>query len=182
MEIVLDELKYPTGKFKWPKEISADEIKNWIDVIEKFPSLLKNEVENLSDAELALVYRPDGWNIRMVVHHCADSHSNAFARFKLALTEDKPTIKPYIESLWATLPDVTEAPIEWSLQILEGLHKRWNVLLRSLSVTDLQKVFIHPDHGRELKLESVIALYAWHCNHHLAHVKQAKKFNGNFNG
>lgn len=179
-ETALEELKYPIGKFKWPKEISAEDLNSWIAAIENFPAALKAEVENLSDEELNLIYRPEGWNIRQVVHHCADSHTNAFTRFKLALTEDKPIIKPYLESLWAQLPDVTHAKIEWSLQILEGLHKRWIVLLRSMNETDFKKVFVHPEHGRELKLESVTALYAWHCNHHLAHVKQAKKYNGNF--
>ena len=180
MEIILEELKYPIGKFNWPKEVSNAELKIWMDAIESFPARLKSEVENLTDEELSMIYRPDGWNIRQVVHHCADSHSNAFTRFKLTLTEDKPTIKPYHENLWALLPDVTVTPIEWSLQMLEGLHKRWNILLRNLSVTDLQRAYIHPDHGRELKLESVVALYAWHSNHHLAHVQQAKKCNGKF--
>ncbi len=177
----IEELKYPTGKFKWPTHVSTDSINECISVIENFHALLKTEVENLSDEKLSLIYRPDGWNIQQVVHHCADSHSNAFTRFKLALTEDKPTIKPYLEALWANLSDVTNAPIGWSLEILGGTHKRWVMLMRKMNEADWKKSFIHPEHGRELKLESVVALYAWHCNHHLAHVKQALKYNGKFN-
>ncbi|GDX51708.1 putative metal-dependent hydrolase [Bacteroidota bacterium] len=180
MKIAIEELKYPTGKFNWPKEINKELITEWINDIEKFPALLKSEVENLNDEELAFIYRPEGWNIRQVVHHCADSHSNAFARFKLALTEEKPIIKPYLENLWSQLPDVTNAPVEWSFEILIGLHKRWVLLMRNMSNDDWKKCFVHPEHGRELKLESTVALYAWHCNHHLSHVKQAKNFSGKF--
>ncbi len=180
METTIENLKYPIGKFNWPKEINADLITECISVIEKFPSHIKSETENLTNEELAYIYRPEGWNIRQVVHHCADSHSNAFTRFKLALTEDKPTIKPYLENLWALLPDVTNAPIEWSLEIIDGLHKRWVLLMRNMNDEDWKNCFIHPEHSRELKLESVVALYAWHCRHHLAHVKQALKFKGKF--
>ncbi len=176
----LEELKYPIGKFKWPKEVSVISISEYISVIEKFPALLKSEVEKLSEEELLFIYRPEGWNIRQVVHHCADSHSNAFTRFKLALTEDMPSIKPYLENLWAQLPDVINAPIEWSLEILDGTHKRWVMLMQNMDSANWKKSFIHPEHNRELKLESVASLYAWHCNHHLEHVKQAKNFKGKF--
>lgn len=180
METSIEELKYPIGKFNWPKEINDDLITDCINTIEKFPFDLKTETEKLTDKELAFIYRPEGWNIRQVVHHCADSHAHAFTRFKLALTEDKPTIKPYLENLWAQLPDVTNAPIEWSFDIIDGIHKRWVFLMRTMNDNDWKKSFIHPEHDRELKLESVVSLYAWHCNHHLAHVKQALNFTGKF--
>lgn len=180
METTIEALKYPIGKFNWPKEINTDVISDCIGVIENFPSLIKTETEKLNLEELAFIYRPGGWNIRQVVHHCADSHSHAFTRFRLALTEEKPTIKPYLESLWANLPDVTKAPIQWSFEILDGTHRRWVLLMQNMNDKDWEKSFIHPEHGRELKLESVVALYAWHCKHHLAHVKQALKFKGEF--
>ncbi len=180
MKMSLDELKYPIGKFNWPKEITADGIKDCINTIKNFPDLLKTEVDKLKSEELAYIYRPEGWSIQQVVHHCADSHSNAFTRFKLTITEDKPTIKPYLENLWAQLPDVTEAPIEWSLSILNGLHNRWVLLLKNMTNGQWKRVFIHPEHRREITLESAVYLYAWHCNHHLAHVIQAKKFKDNF--
>lgn len=132
---------------------------------------LKNSVIK----KLALHYRPEGWTIRQVVHHCADSHSNAFTRFKLALTEENPSIKPYKENLWAELPDVTTAPVDWSLKIIANIHKRWVVLLKSMSIADFERTYFHPESNRVWKLFEVLALYAWHCNHHLAHVKQAKK-------
>jgi hypothetical protein len=171
----IEQMKYPIGKFKMPDIVTSDIIEKFISVIESFPARLKAEVENLTDGQLDTPYRPDGWTIRQVVNHCADSHMNGLARHKLLLTEDKPVIKPYLENRWAELADSKSMPIEPALQILDGVHKRWTVLLKSLSQDDLKRIYIHPEHGKEFQLEESIALYAWHCSHHLAHITELKK-------
>ncbi|MFY0598855.1 MAG: putative metal-dependent hydrolase [Cyclobacteriaceae bacterium] len=173
----METLKYPVGRFNFPAEFTTEEINQWIADIASFPSLLKAEISNLSAEQLEWKYRPNGWSIRQVVHHCADSHINSQMRFKLALTEAKPTIKPYEEHLWAELPDM-QSPIEWSLDLLDNLHKRWTVLLESLSQEDLMKEYVHPEHGKVFNLGQTISMYSWHCRHHLAHVKQAKEAQG----
>ncbi|MEP0367096.1 MAG: YfiT family bacillithiol transferase [Cyclobacteriaceae bacterium] len=175
----MEALKYPIGKLDLPSSIHLPDVKNWIKDIENFPDLLRYEVESLTLDQLEWKYRPEGWCIRQVVHHCADSHINSQMRFKLTLTEDKPTIKPYAEALWAQLPDMT-APIQWSLDLLDVLHKRWVVLLESLTEEDLKKEYVHPEHGRVFNLCQTVALYSWHCRHHLAHVKQAKAAKGSY--
>ncbi|MEE9439681.1 MAG: putative metal-dependent hydrolase [Saprospiraceae bacterium] len=169
-----DKLKYPIGKYN-PGKISMDKLEEWIDGIEKFPSLLRKTVKGLNEKELLKTYRPEGWNIRQLVHHLADSHMNSFIRFKLALTEDCPTIKPYEESNWATFPDANKQPIESSLLILEGLHSRWTTLLKNMSVTDFSKSFLHPEHKISTDLASTVGMYEWHGKHHLEHIKIAKK-------
>ncbi|XOV94438.1 MAG: YfiT family bacillithiol transferase [Bacteroidota bacterium] len=176
----LNSLKYPAGRFSWPKQISQSDITEWIQEIEAFPALLKEEVQGLTESELNWRYRPDGWNIRQVVHHVADSHFNSLVRFKLALTEDTPTIKPYEEAKWAELAD-SQGPIESSLAILNGLHERWAILLKSLTEKDLKATYFHPEQNATRALDETIALYAWHCRHHLAHVKQAKDSEGKYN-
>lgn len=178
--IDIEKLKYPIGGFSWPKQIAESELNQWISEIEAFPSLLSKEVDGLPSAKLDWRYRPDGWTIRQVIHHCADSHFNSFVRFKLALTEDNPTIKPYEEALWAKLPDSLGA-IDTSLSILDGLHKRWCLLLRSLDKKSLEATYFHPEQQASRQLDETIALYAWHCNHHLAHVRQAKESQGRHN-
>lgn len=174
----VDRLRYPVGKYRRPEGLSTSNLQEYIEVISQYPALVRQEVTGLTDEELKWTYRPDGWNIRQVVHHTADSHMNAFVRFKLALTESTPAIKPYLEHLWAKLPDTTDVAVEASLKILEGLHLRWSTLLRSLSDADFQKKYFHPEQKKEVALLDVVALYAWHCKHHLAHVQQAKKYRG----
>jgi hypothetical protein len=174
MQANIEELKYPIGKFQTPKSIDNNQIEEWIKTIERFPEKLSHEVLNLTQAELKKQYRPNGWTIRQVVNHCADSHMNSLIRFKLALTEDIPTIKPYFEDLWAELPDSNAFPVGSSLKLLEGLHERWAFLLRSLSDQDLERQFKHPESGELISLKINIGIYAWHCEHHLAHVKNAK--------
>jgi len=169
----IEDLKYPIGKCNKPETSSEGDIKNWIADIEQFPNRLNKLVPYLSASELNYTYRPEGWNIKQVVHHCADSHMNSFIRFKLCLTEELPTIKPFEENKWAELPDATEAEISTSLMLIEGLHARWTMLLKSLSASDLSKQYIHPDKAQPLSLSDSIAIYSWHCNHHLAHIKQA---------
>jgi uncharacterized damage-inducible protein DinB len=175
--MILEQLKYPIGTYKKPAVLTPEIISTYIAVIEDFPSKLKIEVETLSDEQLDVPYRPGGWTIRQLVNHCADSHMNALVRFKLALTEDNPTIKPYREDLWAELADSKSMPIGPALEILDGLHKRWSILLKSLTSEDYNKKYIHPDKGRAVPLDETIGLYAWHCNHHLAHITTLKKSN-----
>ncbi|GGH19301.1 YfiT family bacillithiol transferase [Paenibacillus segetis] len=163
--------KYPIGQFECPATITFDEITNWIDEIRGLPSRLIEVVRHLSDQKLDCPYREHGWTIRQVVHHIADSHMNAYIRFKLALTEDNPTIKPYDQNEWANLSD-NKLPIEGSLQIIESLHERWSYLLRSLTDDQLKRTFHHPDSGL-VTLEKNIGIYAWHGNHHLAHIQNA---------
>ncbi len=174
----LEQLKYPIGRFTKPEAFTPEFLEKAIATIESFPEKLKKETQNLSEEQLDTPYRENGWTIKQVVHHCADSHINSIIRFKLALTEDKPTIRPYFEDRFAELTDSKNFPIEASLQMLEGTHKRWVALLKSLSEEDLQKTFIHPEHNREFSLELNIAIYAWHCEHHLAHITVLKNKKG----
>lgn len=167
-------LKYPIGEFVKPNIISNEILDEWINTIENFPKVLSSEIENLSAKELGYKYRLNGWNIKQIVHHCADSHMNSFIRFKLALTEDNPTIRPYFEDRWTELDDCKNTPIEHSLKILDGLHTRWTLLLKSLSRVQLDRTFIHPEGNKEISLKENIGIYAWHCNHHLEHIRKAK--------
>jgi hypothetical protein len=170
-------LKYPIGKYKRPESITSADLKSCIDVMETFPVKLRKETEHLSDQQLDNPYRPEGWTIRQVVHHCADSHMNSFIRFKLALTEDTPTIKTYEEDRWAELPDGKRLPIQSSLDILTGLHIRWVVLLKSFTEKEWKTPFMHPQLKRTILLEEATVLYTWHCRHHLAHITELKKRN-----
>lgn len=173
-----DKLRYPIGTFQKPFPITPEIIQIYQRDIESFPQRLKNEVAHLSEDQLNTPYRSGGWTIRQLIHHCADSHLNAYIRFKLALTEDNPTIKPYDQERWAELPDGITPPITVSLQLLEGVHYRWTVLLKNLKKGDLVRTFFHPEHDKEFRLEEVLGQYAWHGNHHLAHITQLKKQKG----
>lgn len=179
-ELFIEKLKYPIGTFQKPEFISKNEIKIWIESIEKFPKIIKEKTENLSINQLNWMYRPNGWAIKQVVHHCADSHMNSFVRFKLALTEENPTIKPYQEADWAMLVDGISDDISPSLLILEGVHKRWVLLLKSFKEKELKRKFVNPESKKTSCLDEIIGLYAWHCNHHLAHIEQAIHYKGQF--
>jgi hypothetical protein len=174
MEKDNEALRFPIGKFQKPEIIHKQQIEDWIRIIKEFPGKLENEVKHLTLDEFQKQYRPNGWTINQVVNHCADSHMNSFIRFKLALTEETPTIKPYFENLWAELPDSKDFPTESSLKILAGLHERWVQLLENLSEEDLDKQFKHPETNALISLKTNLGIYAWHCEHHLAHVKNAK--------
>ena len=163
------DLRYPIGQFEHGGEITDAEIRNWIDEIEALPELLRTTVQDLTDAQLDTPYRPDGWTIRQVIHHIADSHLNSLLRFKLALTEDTPTIKTYHEDRWAELADYRLAPVKISLDFIANLHARWVILLRSLNREDLSRAFKHPESGRT-DLAWNVGNYAWHGKHHLAHI------------
>ena len=171
----MTELQYPTGKFSYPTEFTEASIEAYIGTIEKFPETLSHRVASLSENELMKAYRPGGWSVLQVVHHCADSHMNAYIRLKLALTENNPTIKPYMENLWAELPDTALTPVALSLDILKGVHFRWIILLKSLKAEDWLKTYNHPETGRLTSIREMTALYAWHCMHHYAHIELALK-------
>ncbi|WP_050180106.1 YfiT family bacillithiol transferase [Domibacillus robiginosus] len=160
--------QFPIGPFMRPEHVTVDTIESWKRDIQAFPALLRQTVEDLTDEQLDTPYRDGGWTVRQVVHHLADSHMNAFIRFKLALTETMPVIKPYDEAAWARLPDSC-LPVDVSLSLLEALHARWTALLNGLPDSDLEKSFIHPDSGQVTVGEN-IGIYAWHGRHHLAHI------------
>jgi hypothetical protein len=168
------DLKYPIGKFAWNRGgagllASEAERREWLDEIDETPTRLRAAVAGLTDVQLDTPYRPGGWTVRQVVHHLADSHLNAYIRFRLALTENEPTIKPYDQELWAQLSDARTAPAELSLLLLEGMHQRWVMLLRSLEPADFARALKHPEMGH-VTLEKYLAMYAWHGKHHVAHI------------
>jgi hypothetical protein len=171
----LEKLKYPIGRMPEKSEFTSGEILANISVIEKFPALLRAAVTGLSDEQLNTPYREGGWTSRILVHHVGDSHMNAFMRCKLALTEEAPVIKPYFEDRWAGLADYSATPLEVSLALLEALHKRWVVLARSLSDEQMLRTYIHPEYNIEFSVARVLDLYAWHSNHHLAHITRLKE-------
>lgn len=175
----LERLKYPKGKFvRGTKASTIERIAECIAVIDAFPHKLRAEVQALNDQQLDTPYRPGGWTVRQVVHHLADSHGHAPGRFRLALTEDTPTIKPYKEALWAELIDARTMPIEPSLQIINGLHARWVVLLKGMSMADFQRDFVHPEQNRTITLAETLEIYTWHSGHHLAHITELKRREG----
>lgn len=170
----MDDLRYPIGKFTYSKELTENLKNELILRIEKTPENLRKSVEGLSDSQLETPYRQDGWTVRQVVHHLFDSHENAYTRFKLTLTENEPVIKPYDETAWAELVDAKTAPVEYSLDLLDNLHKRWIILLKSLKLEDFSKRFTHPEHGK-VDLIWGLSMYAWHGPHHVAHITELRK-------
>lgn len=174
----LDKLRYPIGKFSSPEEISNEQIKAWVQQLDAFPERLAELVTPLSEEQLETLYRPEGWTIRQVIHHVSDSHHHSYIRFKWALTENKPVIKPYDEKGWAELHDTKSAPIQMSLEHLRIVHAKLVYLLRGLNPGDLDRTFIHPDDGSTSSLKENIGRYVWHGNHHYAHIEEACKRNG----
>jgi hypothetical protein len=161
--------RYPIGKFQSRDSLTASDRSAMIDQIAAAPNHLRNAVRGLSDSQLDTPYREGGWTIRQVAHHVPDSHLNAYVRLKLALTEEKPVIKPYDEAAWAALPDSRLVPVETSLTLLETLHERWVSLLRQMKPSDFARQFTHPEHGL-INLDWLVSMYAWHGRHHVAHV------------
>jgi uncharacterized damage-inducible protein DinB len=170
----LEQLRYPISRFQARAGLSSAERAALIDDIAGLPAALRAAVAGLTGEQLETPYRPGGWPGRQVVHHVADSHMNSYVRFKLAVTETEPTIKPYDEAAWAELDDATGEDIEVSLALLESLHRRWTRFLRSLRDEQLERVFIHPDLGR-VTLDEAVQHYAWHGRHHLAHITRLRE-------
>ncbi len=173
----MSDLRYPIGPLELVADPSPEQITDWIAQIAAAPSCLRQAVADLSPAQTATPYRPGGWTVRQLVHHVADSHLNAYVRFKLALTEEAPTIKPYDQDRWAALADVDLAPMETSLLLLDALHERWVALLGSLTPADFDRTFRHPEMG-VIGLGTNLGLYAWHGRHHVAHVTALRERSG----
>jgi uncharacterized damage-inducible protein DinB len=164
------DLRYPIGPFHVHGEITPERRAAWIAEIADAPLQLRAAVKDLTEEQLDTPYRPGGWTVRQVAHHVPDSHLNAYIRFKLALTEENPTVKPYQESRWAELPDTAGTQIGVSLMMLEALHRRWVVLLRAMDEAQWSRAFFHPEQAKLLRLDGILAMYAWHGKHHVAHI------------
>ena len=169
-----DDLRYPVGLCEWSAEVSAEEKRKHIRDISELPAKLREAVAGLAPQHLDIPYREGGWTIRQIVHHIPDSHVNSYTRFKLALTEDEPTIKPYDQGRWAEMPDARTAPIEISLNLVEALHGRWSLLLDNMTDADFERPLRHPEIG-VLKLKSLLAGYGWHCRHHVAQILATRR-------
>ena len=170
----MNDLRYPIGKHQRQDSVTDKQRKKLIQQIAEAPEQLRAAVRGLSGQQLGTPYREGGWTVQQVVHHLPDSHLNAYIRFKLAMTEQEPTVKTYHEDLWAELPDARTAQIEPSLMLLESLHKRWITFLNSLSPSDFSRTFHHPEHGK-IKLDDLLQLYAWHGRHHIAQITSLKE-------
>lgn len=168
------DLRYPIGEFKFEAPLTDSERHSCIAKIEETPARMRAAVAGLNEQQLDTPYRPEGWTVRQVVHHVPESHLNSYTRFKLAITEDEPTIKPYFEDRWAELDDARNAPIALSLDLLDALHSRWVWFLRSLKQEDFQRTFRHPELGI-VSVDKNIALYAWHGQHHVAHITSLRE-------
>ena len=171
-------LRYSIGEFTPPDQVSEDERKQYVVEIAQLPQEIRQAVDTLSDEQLNTPYRDGGWTVRQVVHHLPDSHMNAYTRFRFALTEDNPTIRPYAEDRWAELSDARQARLEPSLQLLEALHQRWVMLLQSLTDKDFGRTYVHPQQNQTVRLDTALANYTWHGKHHLAHIIRLKERKG----
>jgi uncharacterized damage-inducible protein DinB len=169
------DLRYPIGKFSAPEEISIDMVRNATDQIASTAERLALAVKGMTEEQLNTPYRPEGWTVRQVIHHMADSHMNAYIRFHWALTEDQPKIKAYDEKAWAELPYQNGVKIETSINLLESLHERWVILLNNMTDEEFNKIYIHPDGDKVYVLRKVALIYAWHGSHHIAHITALKE-------
>lgn len=169
-----EDVRYPIGKFSFDKETATNNRNTAIQAIEELPVRLRQTIAGVNEEHLQTPYRDGGWTVHQLIHHIADSHMNAFIRFKLALTEDKPTIKTYDEALWAETTDVTNVPVDISLKLIDAVHERWFILLTSMSDEAFARELNHPEHG-SINLEYMTALYAWHSQHHTAHVANLRE-------
>jgi hypothetical protein len=174
----MQDLKFPIGEFAFKNDGNLEE---WISNIKNFPSKLNKITLGLTQEQINLKYRPEGWSIKQVVHHCADSHMNSFIRFKLALTEKDAVIRPYFEDRWAELSDSLDDDTSDSIALITALHSKWTKFLRMLEPKDLKIEFVHPEHGTRVSLLENIAFYSWHCEHHFAHIEQALQSKGQYN-
>ena len=165
----MEDLRYPIGEYE-PQPFSDKQLKEWLIDISFLPQHLENAILNLDESQLNTPYRPEGWTVKQLVHHVADSHMNAYIRFKLGVTEENPSIKPYDEAAWALLNDTTNLPINISLTLLHALHTRWMEVLKGISAEDWNRTVYHPQHKKKITLWHLLGMYSWHGRHHTAHV------------
>jgi len=165
----MEDLRYPIGKYM-AQPFSDTQLQEWLIDISFLPKHLENAILNLDESQLNTPYRPEGWTVKQLVHHVADSHMNAYIRFKLGLTEDNPAIKPYDEGAWANLIDTQNLPVNISLTLLHALHTRWVAVLKGIASEDWNRTVFHPEHKKEMTLWYLLGMYAWHSKHHVAHV------------
>jgi hypothetical protein len=177
MALCIEDLQYPIGRFEWPAKPAGDHRSESLRIIAATPSALRDAIAGLSPEQLDVPYREGGWSSRQVVHHYADDHLNSYVRFKLALTEDAPLIKGYLQASWAELPDACTGPVAPSLQLLAALHERWVTAFESLSETEWERTFVHPVRG-PVSLNQLAALYAWHGRHHVAQINRLRERQG----
>ncbi len=171
----MSDLRYPIGRFIYEAPLTPEQRGRAIGEIAALPAALRSAASGLDDVQLDTPYRENGWTLRQVVHHLADSHANAYIRFRLALTEDAPRVKPYDEAAWASLTDAYTLPVSVSLTLLDALHIRWSHLLARMSETDFQRTYVHPDHEQAFSLDYATGMYAWHGRHHLSHILGLRK-------
>lgn len=174
----MQNLQYPIGPFIAPNTASQEDRNNWIESIETLPDRIEHAINNWSDEQLDTPYRPGGWTVKKLIHHIADSHMNSLIRFKLGLTETNPTIKPYLQDKWSELSDSTHLSPDVSLALLKSLHQRLTTLLKHMDDNDFEKTIYHPEMQKTMTLEKLLAMYAWHSNHHLAHITNLKAHKG----
>ena len=174
----LEKLKYPIGKAKIPNNITDSDLAGWIRILEIFPKRLSKLVNGLNEEQLDTPYRPGGWTIRQVVHHIADSHTHSYIRFKWALTEEEPVIKPYYEDRWAELEDASNAPISVSLEMIKAVHAKLVLLMKGMDKVQWKRCFIHPEGDEKVSLEQNAGKYAWHAQHHYAHIENLIRSKG----
>lgn len=170
----MDDLRYPIGPFRFSPDATDATRRADVEAIERAPALLREAVAGLADWQLDTPYRPDGWTVRQLVHHLADSHINAYVRFRLALTEEHPTVRPYDEKAWAELEDARTDPLDHSLALLAALHHRWVRLLRSQPAAAMARTVLHPENG-VMSVDHLLQSYAWHCRHHVAHIDRLRR-------
>lgn len=173
----MEQLRYPIGRPELSREATPEERERLIGVLADLPRMVRDALDGLTDEQLDTPYRPGGWTVRQVVHHLPDSHVNAYVRFKLAVTEDEPTIRPYDENAWAAEPEARQGAVEMSLVLLEGLHRRWTAWLRELAAEAWDRSLVHPESG-PMNLVQLLRLYAWHSEHHLAHIDRLRDREG----
>lgn len=169
-----DPLRFPVGPFKWAETVTPDDIHNAKETIKQLPGALITEMNTLPESAWDMPYRDDGWTVRQVVHHIADSHMNAYIRFKIGLTEDMPTVRPYKQDLWATLADSSLSP-KVSLPLIQSIHQRWGEIMDSMTESDWEREIVHPEHPGPRSLARFAVMYSWHGNHHLGHILIVKR-------
>lgn len=174
MSTSINDPRYPIGPFTEDRDVTPAKRAAWIAQVAAAPAEYRALLTGLSDAALDTPYREGGWTVRQVVHHVFDSHANAYVRFKLALTEDVPTIKPYDEAKWAELPDSKSGAVDVSLALLDGLHRRWVSVMQSMTEGEFRREIVHPESGRQ-PLDRVLQVYAWHGRHHAAHIAAVRQ-------